>query len=272
MGDPLLLRQALLNMAHNAIRYAQGGQVLIGARRRGPAWQIEVWDNGIGMVATEAQRVFDPFYRGENAARLDGAGHGLGLAVVARSARLMGASHGVQSWPGQGSRFWLRLAAPATPVGAAPLLINPDPTLANLPPLARGRCLVLDDEPQVLHAWHALLEAWGVDARYAGSAAQAHAHLDAGFVPQAIFCDQHLRSGESGRAILQALLGRCPEASGAMVSGELHCAELTRAEEDGYLVLRKPLDPTTLHGVLAQWLAAPPMGSARTGQHISSSA
>jgi DNA-binding NtrC family response regulator len=117
-----------------------------------------------------------------------------------------------------------------------------------------GRCLVLDDDRQVLTAWHAMLESWGVDARFASTAAEAFGHLDRGFVPAAIFCDQRLRSGESGFDILRELLARCPGASGAMVSGELHSAELMQAEDEGYLVLRKPLDLLALHAVLDNWL------------------
>lgn len=256
VADPVLLRQALLNLVNNAIRYAQGGQVLIGVRPHGPAWQIEVWDTGIGIAAQDEQQVFSPFYRSERAWRMDGEGHGLGLAVVARSARLMGATHGLQSRLGKGSRFWLRLAARPT-VANIPATASA-PTGARSEPGTRaalqGRCLVLDDEPQVLQAWQALLDAWGVTARYAATAAQAHAHIDQGFRPQAIFCDQRLRSGESGFDVLRDLLARCPDASGAMVSGELGSPELTDAEDEGYLVLRKPVDPDRLHALLSTWL------------------
>jgi len=73
-------------------------------------------------------------------------------------------------------------------------------------------------------------------------------------VPEVVFCDQRLRSGESGFEILKALLGRFPQACGAMVSGEFHSNELQVAESDGYMVLRKPLEPTQLHAVLSTWL------------------
>jgi len=117
-----------------------------------------------------------------------------------------------------------------------------------------GRCLVLDDDPHVLGAWSALLGTWDVEVRLASNAREAFAHIEAGFAPQAILCDQRLRSGESGFEVLLALLERCPDAHGAMVSGEFDAPELQEADAQGYLVLRKPVDADTLHALLAQWL------------------
>ena len=255
--DPVLLRQALVNLTHNALRYTQTGGVLIGVRKRDGDWLIEVWDTGIGIAAQDEQQVFSPYYRSELAWRLDSAGHGLGLAVVARCAKLMGATYGVSSRMGTGSRFWLRMAAhraPAQAMAAAAAV-----QIAQAVGFRRlsGRCLVLDDDVHVLAAWRAMLDGWGVQGRYATSGAQALAHVDAGFYPQAIFCDQRLRSGESGFDILRALLLRCPHASGAMVSGEFNSSDLVQAESDGYLVLRKPLDLVELHAVLDTWLQKP---------------
>lgn len=97
----------------------------------------------------------------------------------------------------------------------------------------------------------------GVEVRCAVSAVEAFALLDAGFQPQAILCDQRLRSGESGFEVLKDLFFSCPEASGAMVSGEFSSNELQEAEQEGYMVLRKPLEVTQLHALLARWLVVP---------------
>lgn len=254
-ADPALLRQALVNLVHNALRYTERGGILIGWRRRGVHWQIEVWDTGVGIAAEDGPQIFSPYFRNEHAWRLDSAGHGLGLAVVARCAKLMDAPLGFQSRLGKGSRFWLRL--PECPHADLPASLGqPEaPTPAPLLRSLSGRCLVLDDDPQVLAAWQVLLEGWGVTGRYATNAMEALQHLDAGFMPEAVFCDQRLRSGESGFDILRALLHRCPQAGGAMVSGEFHSPELQEAEREGYLVLRKPLNPAELHAILSLWLA-----------------
>ncbi|PZO16798.1 MAG: hybrid sensor histidine kinase/response regulator [Burkholderiales bacterium] len=253
-ADAALLRQALVNLVHNALRFTQRGGILIGLRRRGADWQIEVWDTGVGIAAEESEQIFSPYFRNQHAWRLDSAGHGLGLAVVARCAKLMNAPLGFQSRLGQGSRFWLQLPArwgEAHPERSDhPAQDAPAPLLPRL----SGHCLVLDDDPHVIAAWKALLEGWGVTGRYATSAMEVMQHLDEGFIPEAIFCDQRLRSGESGFDILRALLNRCPQACGAMVSGEFHSSELVDAEREGYLVLRKPLEPAELHAILSSWL------------------
>lgn len=251
LADPVLLRQSLVNLVHNALRYTSRGGVLLGARRRGPDWRLEVWDTGVGVANTDRGRIYSPFFRNEHAWRIDSAGHGLGLAVVARCAELMGAAHGFDSVEGRGSRFWIQF--PAVSAEASPPRIE-----AGRPPQVyrqlSGTCLVIDDDPQVSSAWQSLMQAWGIDVRCAASAMEAFAHLDRGFQPQAILCDQRLRSGESGVDVLKALFVRCPDASGAMVSGEHASPELLEAEQDGYLVLRKPVAVPQLYSLMEQWL------------------
>ncbi|TPQ24702.1 hybrid sensor histidine kinase/response regulator [Methylomonas koyamae] len=252
-ADPLLLRQSMINLMQNALRYTQRGGVLMAVRRRAGQWQFEVWDTGVGIAQADQQRVYSPFFRPEHAWRIDNAGHGLGLAVVARCADLMGASQGLNSHEGRGSRFWLRL--PAAETGERRLAVRETLPLAlGGDTRLHGRCLVVDDEPQVRSAWEALLCAWGISAVCVASAGEAFAELDAGFAPDAIFCDQRLRSGESGFELLQALLERCPEAAGAMISGEFDSPALAQAEQEGYLVLHKPLEPEALYALLCRIL------------------
>ena len=257
LADPNLLRQALVNLVHNALRYTKQGGVLIGARRRGNDWQVEVWDTGIGVADGEHEQIYSPYYRNQHAWRVDSTGYGLGLHVVARCAKLMGASYGLSSRLGKGSRFWLKLTA-AQPGDLSQKLEQTadfDLSVQSLHPL-QGRCLILEDDPQVTAAWMALMDAWQIDARYATCASEAFATLDTGFEPQAILCDQRLRSGESGFDILRDLLEKLPHARGAMVSGEFASPELLEAENDGYLVLHKPLEATQVHAVLSRWFSA----------------
>ncbi len=252
--DASLLRQAVQNLLQNALRYTQHGGVLLAVRKRGINWHIEVWDTGMGVSDEERDQIYTPFYRNENAWRIDSAGHGLGLAVVARCAKLMGANYGLKSRLGRGSRFWLQL--PAAQQTSASIAQTSAALLMNSAPVQRplhGSCLVVEDDPQVTSAWQALFQAWQVDARFVTTASDAFKTLDEGFAPRAILCDYRLRSGESGFDILRALLERCPDASGAMVSGEYNSPELVAAQNDGYLVMHKPLDIASLHEVLVRW-------------------
>jgi len=251
--DPALLRQALFNLVQNAIRYTPRGGVLVAARRRGTALQLQVWDTGVGIAAPEQAGLFAPFERGPaTAAPGQGAAHGLGLAVVARSAMLIGAVYGVRSRPGRGSCFWLQLplaeapAAPARPPQRAPAEAR------HLP----GHCLVVDDEPHVVRAWRMLFEAWGTTARFADGVDMAHRHLDEGFRPQALVCDLRLRGGDNGWQLLQSLAARCPDAGCLLISADLSAPEIGEADDFGCLVLHKPVEPDALHRALRAWMHA----------------
>lgn len=254
IADALLLRQSLVNLVHNALRYTSKGGVLICARRRSTDWRLEVWDTGMGVAGEDKGKIFSPFYRNEYAWRIDSAGHGLGLSVVARCADLMDASYGFESIEGRGSWFWLRV--PAIEQREVVPATRPASANSQRHPLS-GTCLVVEDDPQASAAWASLMQAWGADARCVASGREAIAVLESGFRPQAILCDQRLRAGESGFDVLRALLARIPEAAGAMVSGEYDSPELAQAEAEGYIVLRKPLEAGDLHAVLSVWLGNP---------------
>ncbi len=268
--DPNLLRQALTNLVHNALRYTVKGGVLMGLRQRAGQWQVEVWDTGMGVADNEQERIFSPYFRSENAWNNDRSGYGLGLDVVARCASLLGATYGLNSRIGKGTRFWLKLPMQANLDRSSSAAQQPASALASSPahalgthsdlvtkatafaPLS-GRFLVVEDDPLLISAMQALLSDWGVDTRFATQAEQAFARLDEGFEPQAILCDQRLRSGESGFEILRDLLERCPQASGAMCSGEHRSPALLQAENEGYVVLHKPVDVGQLHALLERW-------------------
>lgn len=252
MGDQLLIRQSLINLIQNALRYTQKGGVLIAIRPQAGECLVEIWDTGVGIADEEKSKIFSPYYRPELAWKIDSAGHGLGLAVVARCAKLMKVKYGMHSVEGKGSRFWMRFTL-YTGEDKTPESTNSySNTITRYAPLY-GACLVVDDDPLVTSAWSSLMSTWGLTVRCAASAKEAFTIVDEGFTPFAVLCDQRLRSGESGFDILKALFERLPETSGAMVSGEFNSPILQEAEQEGYLVLRKPLEPAKLYALLSQW-------------------
>lgn len=105
MADANLLRQIFINLLQNALRYTPRGGILVGIRRREGTWRIEVWDTGMGVAEDSQEAIYLPYFRHEHAWAADSAGHGLGLAVVARCANLMNARYGMNSRLGKGSRF-----------------------------------------------------------------------------------------------------------------------------------------------------------------------
>lgn len=116
-ADPDRLDQVLSNLVDNAVRHApRGSRVTVRAERRGERVFVAVSDRGPGIDPDDLPRIFDPFYRGRNAARSRGAG--LGLAIVRALVAAHGGEVGVDSRPGCGATFWftLPLRLPAAPV------------------------------------------------------------------------------------------------------------------------------------------------------------
>lgn len=150
MADPTRLRQVLLNLLSNAIKYNRvGGRVRVEARAQGDEVVLSVADTGRGMSAEQLCHLFEPFNRlGRQDEGADGVeGSGIGLAIVKALVRRMGGSVQVQSTPGVGSVFELRLAAGhCQPVvaGAADLY-GPLAAPATAPATPRATLLYVED-------------------------------------------------------------------------------------------------------------------------------
>ena len=110
-GDPLRLRQALFNYVSNAIKFSENGRILLRAmilEERGAdlLLRFEVEDTGIGVAAEEVSGLFRAFEQVDASDTRSYGGTGLGLAITRHLAELMGGEVGVDSRPGEGSRFW----------------------------------------------------------------------------------------------------------------------------------------------------------------------
>jgi signal transduction histidine kinase len=115
-ADPGRLRQVLLNLLGNAAKFTQGGQVRLEAERTAaggrPELVLRVVDTGIGISPEQAERLFQPFTQADSGIHRKYGGTGLGLAISRRFCRLMGGDITLQSEPGRGSTFTVRLPVP----------------------------------------------------------------------------------------------------------------------------------------------------------------
>ncbi len=108
--DPGKLRQILLNLIGNAVRYTPEGTVEVTVDRRAPEWlQVHVHDTGPGIAEEDQERIFEPFTQLDDSLTRASGGTGLGLAICRRLARLLDGEVAVSSEVGEGSTFTLRL-------------------------------------------------------------------------------------------------------------------------------------------------------------------
>ncbi|CAJ0739781.1 Sensor histidine kinase RcsC [Ralstonia edaphis] len=256
MAEPVLLRRALFNLLQNALRYTERGGVMVALRVRQKHLRIEVWDTGIGIAPEHQKDIFSTYYQVENPERDPSQGLGLGLSIYKECVRLLRGTFGVRSVPGRGSMFWMALR-PVPAEIKAPLATQPraEQKRAVLDqPRFSGVVLVVDDDPQIRKAWHALLEAWGVEVHSAADGRSAEQLLARGIRPQIIFCDLRLPGEEDGLQLLERWQVSHPDAHAVLLTGDRNSAALARAEEAGYLLLAKPMDPNMLRVLLKRWL------------------
>lgn len=116
MGDRKRLLQIMTNLLSNAVKYSAVGSVTLRLMAASPGrWIIEVSDSGQGISESHLERIFDPFWREEGSTKAHSKGYGLGLTLVRQLAELMGGEVVVQSKPGRGSRFQVKLPLIAPP-------------------------------------------------------------------------------------------------------------------------------------------------------------
>lgn len=261
-GDAGRLVQAFLNLAGNAVKFTERGQVVLRITREADDAQavtlrFSVEDTGIGIAPEIVGRLFSPFEQADETTARRFGGTGLGLAITRRLANLMGGDAGVESTPGQGSRFWfsarLERGAPALvtrPAGGQ----RADQQLRDS--FLGTHVLVVEDDPINQEVAVELLESVGLVVDVAGDGQAAVERVAAADMPYAlILMDLQMPrlGGLEATERLRALPGFATPViamtANAFSEDQARCLAAGMVD-----FIAKPVDPVLLYETLLNWL------------------
>jgi len=245
LADEARLRQILVNLLQNSLKFTPAGQVSFSVLGDVNHWVwFEVQDSGIGIARDDQPRLFQSFFQLDDSSARQFGGAGLGLAVSKRLVTLMGGEIGMHSEPGFGSTFWVRL--PLKPV-------DPPPAPPVPPPSERLRVLVAEDNPVNQRIAQRMLEKLGCAVDIAHDGAQAvEAAARADYAVIFMDCQMPRMDGYEATAEIR----RSPAARVPIVAVTANALEGDRekclaAGMNDYLA--KPLQLATLSSALDRW-------------------
>jgi two-component system, sensor histidine kinase len=277
VADPVWLQRIVSNLIGNALSHALShapqAMLRVSAQLCGEHVVVSVQDNGSGIAQAEQERIFEEFYRITSASNTADApqgqernSFGLGLPIVRRLARAMGSDVQVQSQPGQGSTFSLRLAlAPQLQAesysGGALAQGDASHTLASAasPPrslLSGAHIGVVEDDETIGQALQTLLLSWGAQAywvRHSDEAMQWQTPLDALVVDYQLTPQDAMNGAQVATALRQRWRNKAKPPMSVLVVSSL---DLNVHQTAGFDALVKPLSPMKLRAWLLKALAS----------------
>ncbi|POR53086.1 ATP-binding protein [Bosea psychrotolerans] len=246
-SDALLLQRILQNLMANAIRYTDKGRVALSCSDHDGQLTIAVTDNGPGIPTEMQSDIFGEFFRAPTPGQSGERGLGLGLFIVASFARLLNHTIGLDSAPGRGSTFAIRVPI-VSPV-AEPL---PAGGLQRHASFGQGRhAAVLGDDPAARDAATGLLRSWGFDVREAASPAE----LESAPVDLLIADADGIAAG-GVIATITAIRVLRPALRIVLLTGQTGAIQPREACAD-IDMLRKPVLPIALRAAVTKAMAGP---------------
>jgi PAS domain S-box-containing protein len=263
-GDVTRLRQVMLNLVGNAVKFTSHGGVTIGARYDAvrERFRVDVSDTGPGISADALSRLFERFSQGEVSINRTHGGTGLGLAISRKIVTLMGGQIGVDSQEGQGSTFWFEIPAPPA---ERRVEARPDSaSTAECPPL---RLLVVDDTAMNRELVRLMLEPLGLAIEEATGGSEAiQAAVNTPF--DLILMDVRM-PGVDGLEASRAIRG-----TGGVNATTPILAVTADVQPENYAacsaagmndLVPKPITPSVLISKIVQWAAGAPEAAGRAG-------
>ncbi len=272
VGDLARLRQVLVNLVGNAVKFTEQGEVVVTVGGGGHDVHIAVRDTGIGIPPDRLSRLFQSFSQADSSTTRKYGGTGLGLAISKRLVEMMGGSVGVESEVGSGSTFYVVLALEAAEAEPSPFL-SPDQ-----PDLQGKRVLIIADradraEPDGRATSHPFLSQyaamWGMQAHLARSAAAALEWLRQQREPcDMVVLDRSLPGLEGATLVAQIHQARPGLPIVALVPlTARHKLDWGGVDEsEGVAFLIKPLRPALLHAALVSMARGEPVATSRCAE------
>ena len=256
VGDEARLRQVLINLIGNAVKFTEQGGVTLRLGRRGDSrLLIEVEDSGPGISAEDQAKLFQPFVQLDS--RQSAQGTGLGLAISRQFVELMGGGISLESVPGQGSIFRVDLPLPAADPSGIPVANGAvrGEVCGAVPGQARFRILIAEDQAENQILLSKLMENIGMETRIAGNGREA-VELFRSWHPHLVWMDGRMpeMDGMEAARIIRTLPGG-KDVKIVAVSASAFAEQRARMLEsgmDGFV--RKPYRFSEIYDCLASML------------------
>jgi len=254
-GDATRLRQILLSLVNNAVKFTEQGQVVVSAHvledcrpNQGTLLEFRIKDSGIGIAQERQAGLFQSFVQVDASTTRKYGGTGLGLAICKRLVKLMGGRVGLESVPGKGSTFWFTARLGHAEVPEVAMLSS-----LHLVSLAGKRVAVVDDTRVNLRILDKQLRRWGMEPVLFERAADALAWLDMHPV-DVVVTDMHMPNMD-GQTFARTLRERTPDTPIVLLtSGSMPGGEQARVFDARLL---KPYRQSQLFEALARATSAP---------------
>ncbi|HVS97088.1 MAG TPA: response regulator [Puia sp.] len=273
LGDPVRIRQIVVNLLGNAIKFTSEGEIFVSIKKNSDVYEssgksfirlaIEVKDTGIGIRQEKQQKIFESFTQADTSTTRKYGGTGLGLTISRSLAELMGGTLTVQSEPGKGSIFTLHLVLEIA--NQQPEVMLPQKALLN-------KVLIVDDNQSNLHLMREIFGYFHIEAELASGAEEAIAKMKTARQqndPFNLVLTDHLMPGVDGIAMVKEMKRLFPGSNMPYIlmlsslEKNIYQHEAARAGINKFL--SKPVKMHELYGAL---LSLFEMNLQQDGQHF----
>jgi len=249
--DPLRLRQVVLNLAANAVKFTEKGDIRLRARWLAPSsLHLEVEDSGIGIPESKRAHLFEPFVQGDDSDTRRFAGAGLGLSIARKLVELMEGEIHVRSTVGKGSTFWFTIPAPPLE-GAAPEGPRPEPA----PLRVQARVLLVEDDRTSRYVIGKILGDYGCSVEAVANGREAVAAFTAGTYDVVFMdCQMPVMDGYEATARIRELEDGGTRTPIIAMTASVMRGQTERCRAAGMDdFLGKPLEGERVRAVLTRW-------------------